>query len=327
MLKEKNKITLSASRIKTFESCSWLYYCDYLLKLPKSSNDGANRGTIVHLILECLLNPRHKHHFDSIIKNKTLLFQKSITKLINKHAKKLNVDSVENIGMIHSMILVALQNDFFCNGAIIKAESEFKFENEHFNILGYIDKEAYHGESDIVIWDYKTSKAKFTQDEIEYNLQNLMYSLATYKKYKTIPQINFLFLRFPNKPLQQAPRCSLAQLEGFEVYLGSVASAMASINEKTAKLNLACKSSEKRWLCGSNRYSNQRKEDGSLMWGCPHKFGYEYYIVVDSTGKIKQSSKEKSELQVKDGDKVKKMRYLGCPAFKEAKPKITISDF
>ena len=41
---------LSASRIKTAQSCSWLYWCKYKLKLPDTSNDGARRGSICHLI-------------------------------------------------------------------------------------------------------------------------------------------------------------------------------------------------------------------------------------------------------------------------------------
>ena len=56
--------TLSASRIKTAESCSWLYWCKYKLKLPDRSNDGARRGSICHLIFELLGEPRRKKYFD-----------------------------------------------------------------------------------------------------------------------------------------------------------------------------------------------------------------------------------------------------------------------
>jgi len=48
------KTALSASRIKTVEGCSWLYWCKYKLKLPDASNDGAKRGSICHLIFEHL---------------------------------------------------------------------------------------------------------------------------------------------------------------------------------------------------------------------------------------------------------------------------------
>ena len=58
------KVRLSASRLKTLQSCTWLYYCKYILKLPDTTNSGALRGTHIHLILEILQNPRHKKHFN-----------------------------------------------------------------------------------------------------------------------------------------------------------------------------------------------------------------------------------------------------------------------
>ena len=48
------RVTLSASRIKTAQSCSWLYWFKYILKAPDKSNDGAKRGTICHLVFELL---------------------------------------------------------------------------------------------------------------------------------------------------------------------------------------------------------------------------------------------------------------------------------
>jgi hypothetical protein len=50
--------TLSASRIKTLETCSWVYWLNYHAKVPQSQNDGALRGTICHTIFELLLNKR-----------------------------------------------------------------------------------------------------------------------------------------------------------------------------------------------------------------------------------------------------------------------------
>ena len=43
---------LSASRIKTLQTCSWQYWCKYHLKLPDRSNEGSLRGTICHAIFD-----------------------------------------------------------------------------------------------------------------------------------------------------------------------------------------------------------------------------------------------------------------------------------
>jgi len=64
---------LSASRIKTLETCSWVYWNNYHTKVPQSQNDGALRGTICHTIFELLLSPKHKNHFDKIIKKNTVI--------------------------------------------------------------------------------------------------------------------------------------------------------------------------------------------------------------------------------------------------------------
>ena len=47
----KEKI-LSASRIKTLETCSWSYWCNYHLRVPQKQNEGALRGTVCHLAFE-----------------------------------------------------------------------------------------------------------------------------------------------------------------------------------------------------------------------------------------------------------------------------------
>ena len=65
----KHPSALSASRIKTLQQCSWKYWCNYKLKLPDKSNDGASRGWICHLIFELLGEARHKKHYETIIKN------------------------------------------------------------------------------------------------------------------------------------------------------------------------------------------------------------------------------------------------------------------
>ena len=66
-------VKLSASRIKTLQSCSWMYYCNYNLKLPQKNNSGAMRGTVAHLIFEVLANPRHEHYVKQIVKNGTCI--------------------------------------------------------------------------------------------------------------------------------------------------------------------------------------------------------------------------------------------------------------
>ena len=72
-------IKLSASRIKTLQSCSWMYYCNYNLKLPQKNNSGAMRGTVAHLIFEILANPRHQHYVTKIVKSGKIVMREGPT--------------------------------------------------------------------------------------------------------------------------------------------------------------------------------------------------------------------------------------------------------
>ena len=75
-------VYLSASRLKTVKMCSWLYWCKYHERLPDKSNDGASRGTVCHLIFECLGKPSRQHYYDAILKNNDAFAVPSIKKLI-----------------------------------------------------------------------------------------------------------------------------------------------------------------------------------------------------------------------------------------------------
>ena len=84
-----------------------------------------------------------------------------------------------------------------------EVEEHFEIEGENFVINGFIDKKAFY-KNKIDIWDYKSSKARFNKEEIESNYQALMYSLATFKQDGIIPEVKFLFLRFPDRAEQAA---------------------------------------------------------------------------------------------------------------------------
>ena len=158
---------LSASRIKTYLTCSWTYYLTYELGFRDfdESNDGAKRGTICHLVLEVLLNPRHQKYIPKVKEGGPSAVP-SIFRMVAKHARALGVADAANMDMIESFIKVGLKSDYFCEGwDLQEPEKHFKIENEspEYKIMGFIDKCAISecGEKGRVD-DYKTSKAKFT---------------------------------------------------------------------------------------------------------------------------------------------------------------------
>ncbi len=79
------EIRLSASKLATFQKCSFSYYAKYCLKLPDKTNYGSLMGSLCHSIFECLLKPRHKDLFDSVMSQPATV---SNCAVINKYILK-----------------------------------------------------------------------------------------------------------------------------------------------------------------------------------------------------------------------------------------------
>ena len=303
----KKEVFLSASRMKTLETCSWTYWCKYHLNLPDTTNSGALRGTICHLVLELLLKKRHEKHFKAILENKTIQASKPVDRIIIKFLKDNDIYDDENYPLVDKMIYVALDHDFFGGeGAYIETpEQEFRIQNKKpkYNIYGFIDKPIqYEKEKTIKIVDYKTSKQKFRGEELESNVQAMMYSLAARKiwpKFKKVV-VQFLFLKFPRSPAQEL-EYSEDQLRGFEYFLESVNEAISAFGEKEAQSNYAA-DNQYHWLCGPAKSG----------WICPFHKPFDYYALLNEKGEIIKSS-HKDDLKIKEGQCVEKRHYDGCP--------------
>ena len=306
--KKKNKVFLSASRMKTMETCSWLYWCKYHLKLPDKTNDGALRGSICHLILELLLKPRHKKHYDAIMESKDIASSVPVNRTVIKFLKANDAWSDENYELCNKMIYVALNYDYFGGegGHIDKPEEEFKIENKKpkYNIYGFIDKPVQYEDKGLLkIVDYKTSKAKFKGDELETNIQAMMYSLAAKKLWPKLKRrvVQFLFLKFPRSPAQELEYTD-EQLKGFEYYLERVNKIVEEFDEKAANSDYATNNGHQ-WLCGPAKSG----------WICPFHKPFDYYVLLDKDGKQVKSSYE-NDFEPEDGQTVEKRHYEGCPA-------------
>jgi hypothetical protein len=341
-LESKNTTALSASRIKTAQSCSWKYYASYHLRLPDKGNDGSSRGTICHLIFELLGNKRHKQHYNLIIKNNDVFASAAIERLIWKHAKKLKVDSPDNIELIRSMTLAGLKYDFFgdSEGKPTKAfdEEDFEFdysdEEVSYKIKGFIDKLFLYKKKKLaVIRDFKSSKEPFKGKEVENNLQDLMYSLAVKKKFPEYEKARseFLFLKFlpDDKGVIKMPELSDEELRGFELELTQIQKYLDNFDIQTAFSNLAARQDYPKdnsfggpLQCGRATHKGQLKKDGSVMYHCPYKFDFYYYKINDKQGKMVASCfledyDEYVKKYPEDEYLYQTVFYSGCPGHRK----------
>lgn len=336
--------TLSASRIKTLQSCSWLYWCKYKLNLPDPSNDGAKRGTVCHFIFELLGKPGREKIHQFIIDNNDVFSHGAIKRLVLKHARQLEVSDPENLESIRVMILNGLKYDFYgqANGLLSESFSEKDFEiirqdetaGISYKIKGFIDKLfLYKNENLAIIRDFKTSKEKFKGKEISDNLQDYMYNLAVRHMFpefkKRVSEFLFLKYELDQKLLQLSngavvmDRINEDDLDGFEHQLTAIQKYIDELSEIDAQSNFAGdapfptdKSFSGPLQCGFAKYKGELKKDGNPKWACSMKFDFHYYVILKE-GKVIKSFFEKdfNESLVPNGHSFEKRFYAGCPRY------------
>jgi len=307
---------LSASKIKSYASCSYLAYLKYNCGLPSSGNTGSRLGSVTHSILECLAEPRRKE-----LVNEAIACGKPLSiPCLNRYAtillKRENEDSLENFDKVDGFLLTALESDFFGKGCLeYYTEYEFDINNGLYWIYGFIDRMFIY-EDRVRILDFKTSKKKFAKgsDDMEFNVQALMYALVASKLFpdKKI-EVEFLFLKFKKDPLIKMV-FSQTQIDGFEEYLKYISSYLQNFGIEKALANMASSDVKRRWLCGKDAYTE--KADGSIAWSCEYRAPFLYFEAVKD-GVVVKSAYTKKELDKyeKLGYTIIQRRHSGCPRF------------
>tara|TARA_Y100000361_G_scaffold153907_1_gene177217 strand:+ start:20113 stop:21198 length:1086 start_codon:yes stop_codon:yes gene_type:complete len=351
---KKHNSALSASRIKTLQQCSWKYWCNYILKLPDTSNDGASRGWICHLIFEILGEPRHKKHYDLITSNGTIFASRAVEKLTLYHARRLNVDDPENIDLIDKMTVNGLHYDFFGHDDEEPNESisEQFFDIEisegdiSFRMRGFIDKLfLYKDKSFALIRDFKSNKQMFKGKEITDNLQNLMYSLAVKHTFPEVKetQSEFLFLKFDlskdmfnntGKGVLRMEPVSDEELLGLQYELTEIQSYIDTFDEEKAVSNFAANQCYPKdgtfggpLACGKDGYKMSRGQpvldkngDPIVAFICSYRKPFSYYALKDKDGKIISTAflDDHHELlnKKRETDSIELLEYEGCPHWK-----------
>jgi hypothetical protein len=350
-MSKKLSVALSASRIKTAEQCTWTYWCKYKLKLPDKSNDGASRGTICHAIFECLGNPRHKNHYDLIIKNKDIFASKSVERMVDIFSKKLKVNDEENISLIKDMTLNGLLYDFFGEDnehpADSFSEKDFLIEvddgSKLYKIRGFIDKLfLYKKKSLALIRDFKSSKQVFKGKEVTDNMQDLMYCLAVKHLYPKFlkRKTEFVFLKFDlgsdllgglGKGLVAMEDISPEELDGFEHQLTEIQQFLENFDESTAVSNFAATQGYPKdgtfggpLACGREGFKKRKKEylldsngDKIPSFICSFRRPFSYWVLMNKDGSVIKSYYEEDKHLLdpneSKGEYVEKMEYGGCP--------------
>ena len=111
MENKKEMTPLSASRIKTAQSCNYKFWSSYFTDLPNTGNPGSAKGSVVHELFEMLGNPRHKHRYDELIEKGSIfevpVIERYIKKLADREGHGVNSDS--EMKFMDTMIMNSLR--------------------------------------------------------------------------------------------------------------------------------------------------------------------------------------------------------------------------
>lgn len=341
-------VALSASRISTAKSCSWKYWCSYKLKLPEATNNGALMGTVCHALFECLGNPRHRKHYDAIIKEQSIDASPQSARLLKYGLDKVGIKDAESLALVKAMCLNGINYDFYAQkyeeaygeANLKSSEEPFDLKIERgdvkYRIKGFIDKLwLFKEKTCALIRDFKSSKKMYAAKEFEENMQNLMYALAVRHLYPNVikQRVEFLFLRHMEngEGIMRGHDLTAEELEGFELFLTEFQKYLDNFDEKAAVADMARKKDFAKdgsfsgpLMCGRAKYPGELKKDGvNPQYYCPFKFGFSYYSLLDKEGNIVSSVfEEEVEALFEKQDsiphsKIVKKTYDGCPAFRK----------
>jgi hypothetical protein len=117
-------------------------------------------------------------------------------------------------------------------------------------------------------------------------------------------------MRFPEDPYQHN-EFKENELDGLEHYLEYITSILKTLNEETAKDNMASKDKEKSWLCGRGK------------WVCPYRDKLKFFKVKDPSKEGRESEISSHLTREEAEEKIKKNKdwtievseYEGCPSF------------
>ena len=305
-------IRLSASRIKELETCTWKFYCKNILKLGEDANPKTNVGTVVHLVLEMLVKRPKRTVF---VRTDSVGNDKAIAKLINKNFAKFKIPHSFWKETIELIDYAVREEDFLSPDAIktLPPETEFILNKDGYELKGVIDFTSLYADK-VVIRDYKTQAKLFTEEEVEFNIQDLIYQLYIHKEYKLPSYTEFWLVR--HKLRQETKPASPELLEGLDLYLKELYAKLQKFDIKSAKSKFAKDDDYKKFICGFAFKRGALKKDGTPMFCCKFKFSFDYWALLDKNGEIIKSSYEDDLLADKEkSETVEKRFYAGCPAF------------
>jgi DNA helicase-2/ATP-dependent DNA helicase PcrA len=181
-LREMDKMTLSASRIQTYETCPLRFKMEADWNLPSEPVPAMQFGNAVHTAL--------KGYYDAVMAGRKLsresflnIFEEqlSISAFDDPHQKELyRSQGMDQLGEFYDL------RNREGTPEVLSTEKFFELMVDGVKVIGRIDRTDRLADGSIAIVDYKTGAAK-DQEEADESLQLSIYALAAEQQWKQLP--------------------------------------------------------------------------------------------------------------------------------------------
>lgn len=192
-------LTLSPSRIKTYQQCPRKYYYTYVAKLPRKDWAHFHLGTMVHGVLEFFHAEYRKDGGEFNLKR---LMKEAFQKQREAMKKENTELSIEILTQARDLLAEYLKR-METNGIgaeIISLEEDFNIKiDDKYSVQGIVDRIDRDPDGVMHIKDYKTTKnAKYMEP---FQLQ--VYGIHLLNKYPDIDRFrgSYIMLRHGGKPI------------------------------------------------------------------------------------------------------------------------------
>lgn len=176
----------SASRIKLYQSCRAQYYDRYVARLPETTSDTSSLfGSALHNAIEYY----YQKGYDPITR-----FQRYITVMYARRMSRTNLThsiSYSDMFTLGRSILKAFPWSAF-KPTHLEYDFTVNFYHPHFktylaDLHGYVDMIIMYEDGRYVVYDFKSSKRKPTQKDLNKDLQFAIYRYALQQIFGSYP--------------------------------------------------------------------------------------------------------------------------------------------
>ncbi|MBI3184641.1 MAG: PD-(D/E)XK nuclease family protein [Myxococcales bacterium] len=225
---------LSFSRLKRYAQCPKSYQLHYIQKAPSTPNASLLFGSLLHAALERV--------YREIVAEK-LSGRFPEDRLLAAYKDEWSRSGLSEFAVFQEGLTIlgnfARQHALVDHTSILSVEQEFRLSVERFQVLGYIDRVDKVDDETVAIVDYKSNRAIFTREEIDYDLQLSIYAMAARMLWPWAKNVRLGLYLLRHGILMETTRTE-EDLAAAREYIAMLGQETESATEFPARLNENC---------------------------------------------------------------------------------------